>query len=170
MPANYLKKLRYYGCFKPKVKTSKKQSSCSCHKNPSTTKPYKKKTGFKPRKKFLFKKRQFPKKPRHSNCFICKKPGHWASQCPLRSKTKTQVKLMTIFQSTYEPQEWDLVSHRSEGEYFSLSEASTDDEGESYANSSSDESDNLSPSSPEQELMNFLEIKMFHLPLLMSNL
>jgi hypothetical protein len=66
---------------------------------------------------------------------------------------------MNIFQTTYEPQEWDLVSHRSEGEYFSLSEASADEEGESSKDSSSDSQS--SPSSPEHSLMNFLDIKMF---------
>jgi hypothetical protein len=58
---------------------------------------------------------------------------------------------MTLFQTCYEPEEWDLVSHRSEGEYFSVSEVSTDDEQEVLS------------SDPESEppLVNFLEIKMF---------
>jgi hypothetical protein len=143
-----------YGCFKPKHKSHKTTNESSCH---CKTKSFKKSRGFKPKKKILFKKRQYPRKPRHSSCFICKKPGHWVSQCPLRSKTKTQVKMMTMFQTIYEPQDWDLVSHRSEGEYFSLSEDSSDDEGGSSPTLLSD-SDTAS-SEPEQ--INFLDIKMF---------
>jgi hypothetical protein len=80
-----------YGCFKPKAKKSSKTSSCTYHTSPKKSKPIrsKKAKGFKPKRKFFFKKRRTPSKPRHSTCFICKKPGHWASQCPLRSKTKT---------------------------------------------------------------------------------
>jgi hypothetical protein len=123
-----------YGCFKPKAKphshNKTQKTSCNC-KPVSKTKSFKKTKGFKPKRKFFFRKRQFPAKPHKSTCFICKKPGHWASQCPLRSKTKTQVKVMNIFQSTYDPTEWDMVQDRPEGEYFSLSEASTEDESES---------------------------------------
>jgi hypothetical protein len=65
--------------------------------------------------------------------------------------------MMTLFQTTYEPQDWDLVSHRSEGEYFSLSEDSSDDEGGIYPTQLFD----TDTSSSEPELINFLEIKMF---------
>lgn len=158
-----------YGCFKPKPKPkSTKSSSCTCHNSLKRSKPtkFKKAKGFKPKRKFFFKKRRTPSKPRHSNCFICKKPGHWASQCPLWSKTKTQVKVMTIFQHHYNPAEWDMVDDRPEGEYFSLSEVSTEDERESPTqslcltsaspSSSSSDSDSDSPS-----LLHFLDIKMF---------
>jgi hypothetical protein len=77
-----------------------------------------------PKRKIFFKKRPQHSKAKPTSCFICKKPGHWASQCPLRSKTKSQIKIMDLFLTGYDPAEWDEVSHRSDGEYLSISEDS----------------------------------------------
>lgn len=67
---------------------------------------------------------------------------------------------MQVFQTDYQPVDWDMVSHRSDGEYFSLSEVSeiSSDEGES----SLAESPRLSSSDfdTSSALINFLDIKM----------
>jgi hypothetical protein len=76
------------------------------------------------KEKFSLRKGHKMLKPKATSCFICKKPGHWASQCPLRSKTKVQTKIMDLFLTGYDPAEWDLVSNRSDGEYLSLTEDS----------------------------------------------
>jgi hypothetical protein len=64
---------------------------------------------------------------------------------------------MDLFSTGYDPAEWDMVSHRSDGEYLSLSEDS-DDEGDIST---------LSPLPfltilliPHIEELNFLDIKM----------
>jgi cytoskeletal protein RodZ len=75
---------------------------------------------------------------------------------------------MTIFQHQYNPAEWDMVDDRPEGEYFSLSEESSEDERESHIQSlsltSADSSSSTSSSDSDSDtpsLLNFLDIKMF---------
>lgn len=75
---------------------------------------------------------------------------------------------MTIFQHQYNPAEWDMVDDRPEGEYFSLSEESSEDERESHIQSlrltSADYSSSTSSSDSDSDtpsLLNFLDIKMF---------
>ena len=65
---------------------------------------------------------------------------------------------MDLFQSGYDPSEWDLVEIRSDGEYLSLTEDS-----ESFLpedNPTDQDSDYDSDSSQIVETMNFLDIKM----------
>jgi len=71
-------------------KTSKKVHSKSCHYSTKqrTFKPKHPRRFSMPKRKIFFKKRHPNARPKKSSCFICKNPGHWASQCPLRSKTK----------------------------------------------------------------------------------
>jgi len=59
---------------------------------------------------------------------------------------------MDLFITSYDPTEWDLVSHRSEGEYFSVTDDS-DSDNDSHPSSDSD-------SSLPLEELNFLDIKM----------
>jgi hypothetical protein len=62
---------------------------------------------------------------------------------------------MDLFQTGYDPAEWELVSNRSDGEYLSL----TEDDSDSPHNCNYD-SDN-SEISTVSESLNFLDIKMF---------
>jgi hypothetical protein len=105
-----------------------------------------------PRKAY-FKRRPQNSKAKATTCFICQKPGHWASQCPLRTKTKFQSKIMDLFQTGYDPAEWEMVSDRSDGEFLSLTE-----DDESIPSSPDSQSD--SDESQITENLNFLDIKM----------
>jgi hypothetical protein len=147
-----------FGCSHQK-KTSKKWSKqhCGCKDKQKSFKKSPRQFSM-PKRKVYFKRRPQNKRAKQTSCFICKKPGHWASQCPLRSKTKVQIKIMDLFSTGYDPAEWDLVSHRSDGEYLSLSEDS-DDEGDMSHPESPTFSDHSSDSSNIEEL-NFLDIKM----------
>jgi hypothetical protein len=62
---------------------------------------------------------------------------------------------MNLFQTGYDPAEWELVSNRSDGEYLSL----TEDDSDSPHDFNYD-SDN-SKISTISESLNFLDIKMF---------
>ena len=65
---------------------------------------------------------------------------------------------MDLFQSGYDPSEWDLVESRSDGEYLSLTKDS-----ESYLpedNPTDQDSDYNSDSSQIVETMKFLDIKI----------
>jgi hypothetical protein len=107
----------------------------------------------KPRKAY-FKRQPQNSKARTSSCFICKKPGHWASRCPLWIKTKFQSKIMDLFQTGYDPADWEMVSDHSDGEYPSLTDYTNEsDYDESNAQSDSD-------TSQITENLNFLDIKM----------
>jgi hypothetical protein len=64
---------------------------------------------------------------------------------------------MDLFSTGYDPAEWDMVSHRSDGEYLSLSEGS-DDEGDFPNPESPTFSDHSSDHFPGE--LNFLDIKM----------
>jgi hypothetical protein len=66
---------------------------------------------------------------------------------------------MDLFSTGYDPAEWDLVSHRSDGEYLSLSEDS--DSSDSPLPNEPDHSFDSAPESlTDYEELNFLDIKM----------
>jgi len=152
-----------FGCTHQKSKPRKgTHKDCDCH-NTRKSFPRKPSRRFSvPRRKFFFKRRSQHAKAKSATCFICKKPGHWANQCPLRSKTKVQTKIMDLFLTGYDPAEWDLVSNRSDGEYLSLTEdtdSSLDiDPTPLDHHSSANNSD--SDFSTLEESLNFLDIKM----------
>jgi hypothetical protein len=154
----------HFGCNKKNVKKESCKKDCGCFKCKPKSRGFSKKYPKRftrnnhSKKKAYFKRRPQNRQSKQSSCFICKKPGHWASQCPLRTKTKFQSKIMDLFQSGYDPSEWDLVESRSDGEYLSLTEDS-----ESYLpedNPTDQDSDYDSDSSQIVETMNFLDIKM----------
>jgi hypothetical protein len=60
---------------------------------------------------------------------------------------------MDLFTTTYDPTEWDLVSHRSDGEYLSVTDNSDSDNDSHHSCFDSD-------SSLPLEELNFLDIKM----------
>lgn len=66
---------------------------------------------------------------------------------------------MDLFSTGYDPAEWDLVSHRSDGEYLSLFEDS-DDEGDNSNPESPYLSDHSDETDSQIEVLNFLDIKM----------
>jgi hypothetical protein len=66
---------------------------------------------------------------------------------------------MDLFTTGYDPAEWDMVSHCSEGEYLSLSDA--DDESDTSLSEFPTPHDHYSDSDDSHiEALNFLEIKM----------
>lgn len=120
----------HFGCNKKHPRKESCKKDCGCFKCKTRSKGFSKKYPKRftrnnhSRKKAYFKRRPQNHKAKQSSCFICKNPGHWASQCPLRSKTKFQNKIMDLFQSGYDPSEWELVEKRSDGEYLSLTDDS----------------------------------------------
>jgi hypothetical protein len=120
----------HFGCSPKKGRPDHCKSDCGCFKC-KHRKTFRQTKGKFPKKfgshshntfphKAYFKRRPKPTQSSHTKCYICKNPGHWASQCPLQKKTKFQNKIMDLFTTGYDPAEWDLVSTRSEGEYLSL--------------------------------------------------
>jgi hypothetical protein len=80
-----------YGCFKPKAKSHKTthESSCQCKSKPKTSK---KSRGFKPKRKFLFKKRQYPRKLGNPPVSSVRSlaTGHLSVLCGLKPKPKSK--------------------------------------------------------------------------------
>jgi hypothetical protein len=62
--------------------------------------------------------------------------GRLSVLCGRRRKSKQ--KLWICFLTTYDPAEWDLVSHRSDGEYFSVTDDSDSDNDSHHSSSDSD--------------------------------
>jgi len=82
----------HFGCQKQNKKKDSCKRDCGCfkcsrkNKSSSFTKKFPRrfsKNTQGPRKAY-FKRRSRPTQARKTTCFICKKPSHWASQCPLR--------------------------------------------------------------------------------------
>jgi hypothetical protein len=68
---------------------------------------------------------------------------------------------MDLFLTGYDPAEWDLVSHRSDGEYLSLTEdSSSPSDFDPDTSNLDDYFSNPDISPPSEECLNFLEIKM----------
>jgi len=107
-----------FRCHKKKKTKSSCKKGCNCSDCTTSKKKFKSKhprrfsrnSQFK--KKAFFKRRPQNAKAKQSTCFICKKPAHWASKCPLRSKTNFQTKIMDLFLYGYDPAEWELVENR----------------------------------------------------------
>jgi hypothetical protein len=123
-----------YGCFKPKAKphSHKIFRKLLVTVNLLVKKKFQENLkGFKPKRKFFFKKDSFQPSLGNLNVLSVRSlaTGHLSVLCGLKPKPRSKV--MNIFQTSYDPAEWDMVEDRPEGEYFSLSEASTEDESES---------------------------------------
>jgi hypothetical protein len=156
----------HFGCKSKKLKKDSCKKDCGCFKcKPKPcrfTKKFPKRFSKDkpPMRKAYFKCRPHNYKAKQSSCFICKKPGHWASQCPLRTKTEFQTKIMDLFQTGYDPSEWELVNARSDDEYLSLTDNDESPPPEPDQDECADDFDFDSDTSHITENLNFLDIKM----------
>jgi hypothetical protein len=144
-----------FGCTHKKQSRKWSAKTCDCKNKPKKSTQHTSRRFPVGKELIFFKRRPQNHRAKKSSCFICKNPGHWASQCPMRLKTKSQIKIMDLFTTGYDPAEWDLVSHHSDGEYLSITEES---DFESSSDHSSNHSSNYDSFLPED--LNFLEIKM----------
>ena len=101
----------HFGCNKKNVKRDSCKKDCGCFRCKPKSRGFSKKYPKRftrnnhSKKKAYFKRRPQNHQSKQSSCFICKNSGHWASQCPLRTKTKFQSKMLDLFQSGYGPSE-----------------------------------------------------------------